>query len=210
MSSKLLVVIMIFATGAVAALGQKRTCDLKLKVFSYNSLKTPKPRLINASVQLKGKNGKSTTLTGDAADGFDGLKNGRHRIQFQKAGFKTRVKEIDLDCDLADDNGAVWNYTYVWRDERVTFNDVDQVSDSARGDESTDRKEPSESKLFGKVTVKVLIDVDGNVISASRIDGVKELADRAIRLARQAKFSPTLINGEPVHVTGSLVYNFVP
>jgi len=209
-SSRLFVVILIFALGSVSAFGQKKTCDLKLKVFSYNSLKGPKARLINVTAQLKGKNGKSATLTGEAEDGFDGLDHGKHRIEFQKAGFKTRVREINLDCDLADDKNRVWSYTYLWRDEKVAFNDIDLVSDNAEEDGSSDRKAPAEGKIFGKVSVKVLIDVDGNVVSASRIDGVKELADRAIRLVRQAKFSPTLINGEPFQVTGSLVYNFVP
>jgi hypothetical protein len=201
---------LIFALGSVAAFGQRKTCDLKLKVFSYDSLKGPKARLINVTAQLKGKNGKSAALTGDGADGFEGLAPGKHRIEFQKTGFKTRVREIDLNCDLADDKNRVWSYTHLWRDEKVAFNDLDLVSDNAQGDGSSDRKAPAEGKIFGKVTVKVLIDVDGNVISASRIDGVKELADRAIRLARQAKFSPTLINGEAFQVTGSLVYNFVP
>jgi TonB family protein len=62
----------------------------------------------------------------------------------------------------------------------------------------------------GAVSVQVLIDEDGNVSSASAISGHPLLRSAAVDVALQAKFAPTLLNGQPVKVNGVLTYNFVP
>ena len=61
----------------------------------------------------------------------------------------------------------------------------------------------------GTVNVQVIIDENGNVISASAISGHPLLKPSAVAAARQAKFSPTKLSGQPVKVTGIIVYNFV-
>jgi protein TonB len=64
--------------------------------------------------------------------------------------------------------------------------------------------------VSGTVTVQVLIDEQGNVSDAHAVDGNPLLQSVAVAAARQAKFSPTLLEGEPVKVTGVIQYNFVP
>ena len=61
----------------------------------------------------------------------------------------------------------------------------------------------------GIVNVQVTIDENGNVISASAVSGHPLLQPSAVAAARQAKFSQTKLSGQPVKVTGVLVYNFV-
>jgi TonB family protein len=61
----------------------------------------------------------------------------------------------------------------------------------------------------GQVNVQVLIDENGNVTSASAISGHALLRPAAASAARQAKFSPTVVNGQPVRVSGVIVYNFI-
>jgi protein TonB len=61
----------------------------------------------------------------------------------------------------------------------------------------------------GTVTVQVTVDESGNVISASAASGHPLLRQSAVSAARQAKFSPTIIGGQRVKVTGVIVYNFV-
>jgi len=61
----------------------------------------------------------------------------------------------------------------------------------------------------GTVNVQVTIDESGNVISASAVSGHPLLRQSATSAARQAKFRPTLLSGQPVKVTGVIVYNFV-
>ncbi|MDT5268796.1 MAG: hypothetical protein QOH49_982 [Acidobacteriota bacterium] len=61
----------------------------------------------------------------------------------------------------------------------------------------------------GTVTVQVLVDETGSVVSAKAVSGHPLLRNAAEAAARQAKFSPTLLSGKPVKVSGLLTYNFV-
>ena len=65
-------------------------------------------------------------------------------------------------------------------------------------------------RAAGTVTVQVTVDEAGNVISASAVSGHPLLRSSAVTAAREAKFSPTLINGNGIKVTGVLTYNFTP
>src|SRR5215216_6533874 len=64
------------------------------------------------------------------------------------------------------------------------------------------------ARASGVVTVKVVIDETGRVISAAAVSGHPLLQQAAVAAARQAKFSPTLLGGKPVKVSGLLTYNF--
>ena len=61
----------------------------------------------------------------------------------------------------------------------------------------------------GTVVVQVLIDENGSVVSASAVSGHPLLRAAAVGAARQARFSPTKLSGQPVKVTGVIQYNFV-
>jgi len=63
--------------------------------------------------------------------------------------------------------------------------------------------------VAGTVRVQVLIDEDGNVIDAHAIDGHPLLQPACVAAARQARFSPTFLEGQPVKVAGVIQYNFV-
>jgi protein TonB len=63
--------------------------------------------------------------------------------------------------------------------------------------------------VSGTVLVQVLIDEQGNVVAAHAVEGHPLLQAVCVAAARQAKFSPTLLDGEPVKVTGVIAYNFV-
>jgi len=62
----------------------------------------------------------------------------------------------------------------------------------------------------GSVSVQVLISESGSVISASAVSGHPLLRAAAESAARGAHFSPTLLSGQPVKVSGVITYNFVP
>ena len=66
------------------------------------------------------------------------------------------------------------------------------------------------AKASGAVNVQVTIDEQGNVISAKAVSGDALLRTASEEAARQSKFSPTLLQGVPVMVTGVIIYNFVP
>ena len=61
----------------------------------------------------------------------------------------------------------------------------------------------------GTVTVEVLIDEFGKVVSAHALNGHPLLVGESIRAAYQARFSPTTLSGVPVKVSGVITYNFV-
>lgn len=61
----------------------------------------------------------------------------------------------------------------------------------------------------GTVNVQIVVDESGEVISAKAISGHTLLQDAAVEAAHRARFSPTLLSGQPVKVSGMLSYNFV-
>lgn len=63
---------------------------------------------------------------------------------------------------------------------------------------------------FGSVHVEVLIDENGNVISAKATSGHNLLKSPAENAARASKFSPTYLSGVRVKVSGMIIYNFRP
>ena len=65
-------------------------------------------------------------------------------------------------------------------------------------------------RASGSVSVQVLISESGSVISASAVSGHPLLRAAAVSAARGARFSPTLLSGQPVKVSGVITYNFVP
>lgn len=66
------------------------------------------------------------------------------------------------------------------------------------------------ARASGQVTVQVTIDENGSVISARAVGGHPLLQAAAVAAARQARFSPTKLSGQPVKVTGVITYNFLP
>jgi TonB family protein len=71
---------------------------------------------------------------------------------------------------------------------------------------------PQAAKLIhiqGKVSIQVLIDETGKVVSARAVDGPPLLKQAAEKAAFLARFSPTRLSDQPVKVSGVITYNFV-
>lgn len=66
-----------------------------------------------------------------------------------------------------------------------------------------------QTRVQGMVTVEILINEQGQVVSAHATNGHPLLRAAAQASAYQAKFSPTSISGRPVKVSGVITYNFV-
>jgi TonB family protein len=63
-------------------------------------------------------------------------------------------------------------------------------------------------RASGQVQVQVLIDESGRVVSASAVSGNALLQSAAVQAARGARFSPTMLSGQAVKVSGIIIYNF--
>lgn len=61
----------------------------------------------------------------------------------------------------------------------------------------------------GSVAVQILVDEQGKVISAQPVSGHPTLLAAAKQAAFQARFTPTVLNGQPVKIQGVITYNFV-
>lgn len=64
-------------------------------------------------------------------------------------------------------------------------------------------------RLGGAVTVQILVDEQGKVVSAQAMSGHPTLIGAAREAAMRARFTPTVLNGVPVKVQGVITYNFV-
>jgi TonB family protein len=66
------------------------------------------------------------------------------------------------------------------------------------------------SRVGGTVNVQVIISEDGHVSSAGAVTGHPDLAENSVKAACKARFTSTLLSGQPVKVSGIITYNFVP
>ena len=62
--------------------------------------------------------------------------------------------------------------------------------------------------IEGSVEVQVLVNEDGEVIFANPLSGPEELWAESVRAAVGAKFNPTELAGEPVKITGRIIFDF--
>ncbi|HEX2269862.1 MAG TPA: energy transducer TonB, partial [Pyrinomonadaceae bacterium] len=63
-------------------------------------------------------------------------------------------------------------------------------------------------RTAGTVTVEVILDETGKVVSANATSGPNILRDAAVQAALKARFSPTKLSGQPVKVSGVINYKF--
>jgi len=61
----------------------------------------------------------------------------------------------------------------------------------------------------GPVSVQILVDEQGRVISAQAMSGNPTLLTAAKEAAMRARFTPTFLNNQAVKVQGTIIYNFV-
>lgn len=64
-------------------------------------------------------------------------------------------------------------------------------------------------RIQGPVTVQILVDEEGKVVTAQPVSGHPTLLAAAKEAAMRARFTPTKLSGVPVKVQGMITYNFV-
>jgi tetratricopeptide (TPR) repeat protein len=67
----------------------------------------------------------------------------------------------------------------------------------------------SRKGIGGKIPVKITIDETGKVVEAKTFCGNADLRKASEKAALKSKFTPTLVKGKPIKVTGYIVYNYV-
>ncbi|HEX7957650.1 MAG TPA: cytochrome c oxidase assembly factor Coa1 family protein [Pyrinomonadaceae bacterium] len=110
------------------------------------------------------------------------------------------IDEALADAPEGDDDAAAW---------------ADAVQGGLLDGKATSKPAPpyppvaKAARASGTVIVRVLVDEQGHVVSASGVSGHPLLQAAAVAAAKQARFSPTVQGGRPVKVSGLLTYNFV-
>ena len=66
----------------------------------------------------------------------------------------------------------------------------------------------SRAGISGSVIIEVTVDENGKVIDAKSLCGPNALVKPAVKAAFDWKFSPTLLNGKPTKVKGTITFNF--
>ena len=64
------------------------------------------------------------------------------------------------------------------------------------------------ARISGAVVIEVTVDGNGKVLEARSLCGPDILAEAAVRAAHKWQFTPTLLNGNPVVVKGTITFNF--
>ena len=70
-------------------------------------------------------------------------------------------------------------------------------------------KSAKKARTQGDVVVEVIVDEEGKVFAAKAVSGPPELYGVSETAARKARFTPTLLCGQRVKVTGIITYNFI-
>jgi Ca-activated chloride channel homolog len=64
------------------------------------------------------------------------------------------------------------------------------------------------ARAQGTVAVQIVVDEAGRVVSARAVSGHPLLQQAAVAAAQQSRFTPTLMSGQPVKVSGVITYSF--
>lgn len=226
------VLLIVFGILQVSAQEELR-CSLQINVFEFGNASA---QVENVKIALTSSDKKTKVepepLTGAAAL-FNNLSSGKYKIETSKDGFQRRVKQIEIDCAVADSDGKVFEHIYLWKgsSKEITKLPADNSFRAVSGVEASDEVKASAGKSVensalklakpaypgaakavraaGTIAVQVTIDEDGNVISAEAVEGHPLLRAAAVKAARQSKFLMTLLSGVPVKVMGIITYNFI-
>ena len=235
-SSFLSLVALLSCVYVASASAQSKTCDLRLEVIQNPAPGESKEiPVADAAASFTDPETKKLTRANlvNGMPTFVGLVSGIYpNLEVTKDQYKTTVKMIDLDCDLADGKGIVSEIIFLWKGDPK--NTVTMLSDRS-GREASSSAEPGKLSSSGPgehgqrpkvisivrapypagasgsahVKVEVRIDEKGNVISAEVLNEAGKLfRDAALKAAFRWKFKPALIDGKPAMATMTIEFGF--
>ncbi len=142
---------------------------------------------------------------------------------------RTSIMERDMDRTESSESSIETS------DSNTSGNDVDSIANEGLKTYSGDANGNSRSRVIsggvlngkainlpkpaypaaarsvratGAVMVQITVNEKGEVISANAVSGHPLLRAAAVQAARQTRFAPTKLSGQPVKVTGVLTFNF--
>jgi len=217
---------------------QTNLCGLSLRIFniekgetgSWQSISEAKANIVNLTTRKR----QSFSLQASPPFLAD-LTEGNYKITVAKNGYKITHKQISLNCDYANSENIVSEVVFLWKGKATKVVEMNPSVSVAVGHDSSFKvrqqkvpkqnqeingkanalKQPSypsaakAARASGAVNVRVVINELGEVVFAKAESGHPLLRAAAITAAKGSQFSPTLLSGKPVKVSGIIVYNFV-
>ena len=165
---------------------------------------------------------------------FANLIPAEYSVEIAKDGYQKRLKNINLDCDIANETDTVLKNIFLQKGsskEFTKFNHTKFVLDEKKLEDSRSSEMlnnnsvngkatglatpifPAAAKAvraFGEVKVEITIDEDGDVVTAEARSGHPLLRAAAEKAAKKSSFSPTILDKQPVMIVGIIIYNFRP
>lgn len=202
-------------TMAVAAL--KESTEVKEKMGDITETGFPLGAY-SEDASGTGKAAFTMSVTGSKA-------SGQYQVSLNRSNFKWRIEAAFVKLTNGEIIQVAREPTF---DSESNTNDAtdlttndnsipgDAISGGVMNSKATSLPKPvyppiaKQAKASGRVVVRVVIDERGNVISANAISGSPLLRPAATAAARNAKFSPTIVGGNRVKVTGVINYDFTP
>lgn len=211
---------------------QTPVCNLQFDIFDLNG-EQPTKAIENVKTVLTDLATKQTTESSvhSKTPSFTNLTSGKYKIEIIKDGYQRRIKEFELSCKKIDEIVTTSKVLYLQKGDVKKVTKFDSAVFSAKDVGKEFKSASSNSginsnakiiakpkypaaaravKATGVVEVQVTLDEDGEIVTADAISGHPLLRQAAETAAKESRFAPTLFNGQPVIVTGIIVYNFVP
>jgi TonB family protein len=169
--------------------------------------------------------GKPVKLARGITGYFEVGERGHRSIIWDQDGYRYRVElnsKDNVNTLTRFANSAINNDSLIKNDVAIkapinqTSQNIKTIQGGVLNGRATslpDAPYPAKAKAAnarGVVNVQVLVDENGNVISAKAMSGNSLLHPAAVQAARQAKFKPMQVSGQSVRVSGIIVYNFAP
>jgi TonB family protein len=204
---------------------QTPVCNLQFEVFDLNGEQTVKPiENVKAILTNLGTNETKKLSDSTKTSLFSNLISGKYKIEIIKDDYQRRVKEFDLNCKAADKILTISKVLYLQKGDVKEVTKFDSAVINAKDFAQEYKGKPVAVVLVkpeypksaravrasGAVQVQVTLDEDGEIVSAEAISGHPLLRQAAEIAAKGSRFAPTLLEDQPVIVTGIIVFNFVP
>lgn len=132
------------------------------------------------------------------------------KSKFSPAMKKGKPRDVQVDLDFPI--GEAYKLAVAAEDAKkaAAAGKLTMVKAGFLNGRSTNLRRPPYVGIRGVATVQVLIDGQGNVSKASGASGNPALARPSREAACTSTFSPTILEGKAVLVSGFITYNYAP
>ncbi len=207
---------------------QTPVCNLRFDVFEFSGNESVKDiKAVLTDLLTK----KTIEFSDPKLLLFSDITSGKYKIEIIKDGYERRIKEFELKCRTVDEVLTISKSLYLQKGDVKKVTEFGSTGYVAKGNNEEYKvqsdglainhnalnlakpKYPAAAlavRATGTVNVQVTIDEDGEIVKAEAISGHPLLRYAAERAAMESRFAPTLLNWQPVQITGIIVYNFVP